>query len=183
VPVAFDNHRDLVNSAAVDVVAVTVKVPRQSVTMARVRPELADMTSLFGWLAAVPARRCRRGGGGRHRRWRLVGRRRGGLPSGASRESVELRDGDPARCAGKGVLRAVANVTTRSTTLRGRRFTGPAELDPLLNAAQVLTGAVVTVKFQRQPIETFQCLATAPPWPIPEVSMSVFSRIRAPAMP
>ncbi len=27
VPVAFDNHRDLVNSAAVDVVAITVKVP------------------------------------------------------------------------------------------------------------------------------------------------------------
>src|SRR5438445_754566 len=27
VPLAFDNHQDLVNSAAVDVVAVTVKVP------------------------------------------------------------------------------------------------------------------------------------------------------------
>jgi len=27
VPVAFDNHKDLVNSAVVDVVAVTVKVP------------------------------------------------------------------------------------------------------------------------------------------------------------
>lgn len=27
VPVAFDNHQDLVNSNAVDVVAITVKVP------------------------------------------------------------------------------------------------------------------------------------------------------------
>src|SRR6266852_3535383 len=27
VPLAFDNHHDLVNSAAVDVVAITVKVP------------------------------------------------------------------------------------------------------------------------------------------------------------
>ena len=35
------------------------------------------------------------------------------MPSGAStgtREAVELRDGDPARYLGKGVLKAVANV-------------------------------------------------------------------------
>src|SRR5690606_1835165 len=38
---------------------------------------------------------------------------RAGVPSGAStgtREAVELRDGDPSRYLGKGVLKAVANV-------------------------------------------------------------------------
>ncbi|MEO1421336.1 MAG: phosphopyruvate hydratase, partial [Pseudomonadota bacterium] len=38
---------------------------------------------------------------------------RAGVPSGAStgsREAVELRDGDPARYLGKGVLNAVASV-------------------------------------------------------------------------
>ena len=43
---------------------------------------------------------------------------RAGVPSGAStgsREAVELRDGDPARFAGKGVLKAVATSTARSS--------------------------------------------------------------------
>lgn len=42
---------------------------------------------------------------------------RAGVPSGAStgsREAVELRDGDPARFAGKGVTKAVGNVNGRS---------------------------------------------------------------------
>ena len=42
---------------------------------------------------------------------------RAGVPSGAStgtREAVELRDGDPARFGGKGVLGAVGTSTVRS---------------------------------------------------------------------
>ena len=61
---------------------------------------------------------------------------RAGVPSGAStgtREAVELRDGDPARYAGKGVLRAVAHVNSEiADALRGRTFTSLAELDQLL---------------------------------------------------
>ena len=40
---------------------------------------------------------------------------RAAVPSGAStgsREAIELRDGDPARYGGKGVLKAVENVNT-----------------------------------------------------------------------
>ena len=58
---------------------------------------------------------------------------RAGVPSGAStgsREAVELRDGDSARYAGKGVTRAVANVNGEITqAVAGRPFADLAELD------------------------------------------------------
>ena len=63
---------------------------------------------------------------------------RAGVPSGAStgsREAVELRDGDPARYAGKGVLRAVGNVNGEiAEHLMGRGFADLAELDGSLIA-------------------------------------------------
>src|SRR5664279_1093652 len=63
---------------------------------------------------------------------------RAGVPSGAStgsREAVELRDGDPARYAGKGVLRAVGNVNSEiAEHLMGRGFADLAELDGSLIA-------------------------------------------------
>jgi enolase len=56
-----------------------------------------------------------------------------GVPSGAStgsREAVELRDGDAARYGGKGVLRAVANVSGElSDLLRSRPWSSLAEMD------------------------------------------------------
>ena len=59
-----------------------------------------------------------------------------GVPSGAStgsREAVELRDGDPARYGGSGVLRAVANVNLEiNEALAGRTFSELAELDHVL---------------------------------------------------
>lgn len=62
-----------------------------------------------------------------------------GVPSGAStgsREAVELRDGDPARYAGKGVLTAVANVRGELADLaRSRRWSSLAELDAAMIAA------------------------------------------------
>jgi enolase 1/2/3 len=58
---------------------------------------------------------------------------RAGVPSGAStgsREAVELRDGDKSRYEGKGVLRAVANVTGEiADLLRGRPWNSLEEAD------------------------------------------------------
>ena len=61
---------------------------------------------------------------------------RAGVPSGAStgsQEAVELRDGDPKRFGGSGVLGAVGNVNGEiAEALRGRTFTDLAELDHTL---------------------------------------------------
>ena len=61
---------------------------------------------------------------------------RAAVPSGAStgvHEAVELRDGDPGRFGGKGVLRAVANVTdTIGPALYGLDATDQAGIDELL---------------------------------------------------
>jgi enolase len=61
---------------------------------------------------------------------------RAGVPSGAStgtREAVELRDGDPARYGGKGVLGAVGNVNGEiADAISGRTFADIAELDRTL---------------------------------------------------
>ena len=58
------------------------------------------------------------------------------VPSGAStgtHEAVEVRDGDPARYGGKGVLRAVANVNAEiASAVDGREATDQAGLDELL---------------------------------------------------
>jgi len=65
-------------------------------------------------------------------------RARAGVPSGAStgsREAVELRDGDPDRFGGSGVLTAVANVNGEiAETVRSRRFKDLADLDETLIA-------------------------------------------------
>jgi enolase len=61
---------------------------------------------------------------------------RAAVPSGAStgsREAVELRDGDASRFRGKGVLRAVANVTTAlAPAVRGLDPAGQEALDARL---------------------------------------------------
>src|SRR5207247_5472758 len=58
------------------------------------------------------------------------------VPSGAStgaHEAVELRDGDPARYGGKGVLRAVANVNDLiGPGVAGLDARDPEELDEAL---------------------------------------------------
>ncbi|MGO9343232.1 MAG: phosphopyruvate hydratase [Acidimicrobiales bacterium] len=58
---------------------------------------------------------------------------RAGVPSGAStgsREAVELRDGDPGRYGGKGVLKAVASVNGEiADAICGRSFSDLADLD------------------------------------------------------
>ncbi len=61
---------------------------------------------------------------------------RAGVPSGASTgsgEAVELRDADPDRYFGAGVLTAVGNVNgPLSDAVLGRTFTDPAEVDQVL---------------------------------------------------
>jgi enolase len=63
---------------------------------------------------------------------------RAGVPSGAStgsREAVELRDGDPRRFGGQGVLGAVAAVNGEiAGSIEGRTFEDLAELDQALIA-------------------------------------------------
>ena len=63
---------------------------------------------------------------------------RAAVPSGAStgsREAVELRDDDPSRFGGKGVLRAVANVNEIiASKLRGHDVRDQAALDGALCA-------------------------------------------------
>jgi enolase len=65
-------------------------------------------------------------------------RGRAAVPSGAStgeHEALELRDGDPRRYLGKGVLKAVANVNTLiAPTLLGREATGQPAIDEQLLA-------------------------------------------------
>lgn len=60
------------------------------------------------------------------------------VPSGAStgmREAVELRDGDPKRYGGKGVLKAVANVNgPLNTLLKGRSIFDQQAIDHAMNA-------------------------------------------------
>ena len=61
-----------------------------------------------------------------------------GVPSGAStgiREAVELRDGDPQRYGGKGVLKAVANVNRMiAPKLKGKSPQAQREVDDLICA-------------------------------------------------
>ena len=58
------------------------------------------------------------------------------VPSGAStgqHEAIELRDQDPKRFLGKGVLRAVENVNNIiANELKGQSFTSQSELDNFL---------------------------------------------------
>ncbi|MBE0432550.1 phosphopyruvate hydratase [candidate division WOR-3 bacterium] len=61
---------------------------------------------------------------------------RAAVPSGAStgiHEAIEMRDGDKARYAGKGVLKAVANVNEKiAPALCGKDVTQQAELDRIM---------------------------------------------------
>jgi enolase len=63
---------------------------------------------------------------------------RAAVPSGAStgeREALELRDGDAGRYAGKGVLKAVANINGEiATTIVGREFASQRALDEAIIA-------------------------------------------------
>ena len=115
---------------------------------------------------------------------------RAGVPSGAStgsREAVELRDGDPARYGGKGVLRAVANVNTELADLvASRQWTSLSELDRAMgeldgteNKARLGANAIVGVSMAVARAlagggELFESLApvgVAPRLPVPHFNV------------
>jgi enolase len=96
-----------------------------------------------------------------------------GVPSGAStgtREAVELRDGDPARYGGKGVLRAVGHVNGEiNQALAGRTFADLAELDRVLieldgTDTKARLGANAIVGVSMAAARGFAALAGQPLW-------------------
>jgi enolase len=98
---------------------------------------------------------------------------RAGVPSGAStgtREAVELRDGDPARYGGKGVLKAVGNVNGEiNEALCGREFPDLAavdrtliELDGTETKSRLGANAIVGVSIAAA--RAFATTAGAPLW-------------------
>jgi enolase len=98
---------------------------------------------------------------------------RAGVPSGAStgsREAVELRDDDPHRYAGKGVLRAVANVNGEITDLlSGRDFADLAAVDQAMIEAdgtdtKARLGANAIVGVSMAAARAFATLTEVPLW-------------------
>jgi len=98
---------------------------------------------------------------------------RAGVPSGAStgtREAVELRDDDPARYGGKGVLRAVSHVNGEiNQALAGRSFGDLAELDRTLieldgTETKSRLGANAIVGVSMAAARAFATVAGVPLW-------------------
>lgn len=98
---------------------------------------------------------------------------RAGVPSGAStgtREAVELRDGDPARYGGGGVLQAVGHVNNEiADALRDREFADLAELDQALidldgTATKSRLGANALVGVSMAAARGFAVTAGLPLW-------------------
>jgi enolase len=116
---------------------------------------------------------------------------RAGVPSGAStgsREAVELRDGDPARYGGRGVVRAVSNVNDEiATALTGRAFSDLADLDRALveldgtaNKGRLGANAIVGVSMAAargaaeaagHPLWRFLAAESAPRLPVPHFNV------------
>ncbi len=116
---------------------------------------------------------------------------RAGVPSGAStgsNEAVELRDGDPARFGGKGVLQAVAHVNGEiSGELKSRAFADLAELDRMLidldgteNKSRLGANAIVGVSMAAaravatangQPLWRLLSPDTSPRLPVPHFNV------------
>jgi len=99
------------------------------------------------------------------------------VPSGAStgsHEALELRDGDPARYLGKGVLKAVTNINGEiKATFNGKEFAHFSELDRALialdgtpnksrlgaNAILAISMAFVCAAARSEGLELWQFLA------------------------
>jgi len=104
------------------------------------------------------------------------------VPSGAStgtREAVELRDGDPARHGGKGVLTAVGHVNGEiNQSLSGRTFTDLAELDRTLTElggtdTKARLGANAIVGVSLAAARAFAAIAGLPLWCFRRVAAGV----------
>jgi enolase len=95
------------------------------------------------------------------------------VPSGAStgeREAVELRDGDPARFRGKGVLKAIQNINEKiAPELIGRMVTDQRELDRCMieldgteNKATLGANAILAVSLACARAAAYLSLAAVP---------------------
>jgi hypothetical protein len=79
---------------------------------------------------------------------------RAGVPSGAStgeHEALELRDGDPARFLGKGVLKAIANVRGNSGEFGGGGDSGQSPILQGLDAAEGSSGLASPARSAHRP--------------------------------
>ncbi|MGD2138285.1 MAG: phosphopyruvate hydratase [Gammaproteobacteria bacterium] len=118
---------------------------------------------------------------------------RAAVPSGAStgtREAVELRDGDPRRYGGKGVLRAVENINTViRDAVHGRDAAGQAEIDRLMieldgteNKARLGANALLAVSLANahalaceQDIGLYRLLGGEGPFQMPVPMMNIIN--------
>jgi len=115
------------------------------------------------------------------------------VPSGAStgiREALELRDGDPARYKGKGVLHAIRNITEKITPMiEGRDVTDQAgmdrmmiELDGTPNKSHLGANAILAVSMatahaaaNEEGIPLYQYLGGEGPFQMPVPMMNIIN--------
>ncbi len=115
------------------------------------------------------------------------------VPSGAStgiREALELRDGDPARYKGKGVLNAIRNITEKiNPMIQGRDVTDQAgmdrmmiELDGTPNKANLGANAILAVSMatahaaaNEEGIPLYQYLGGEGPFQMPVPMMNIIN--------
>ncbi|MBM2830879.1 MAG: phosphopyruvate hydratase [Gammaproteobacteria bacterium] len=115
------------------------------------------------------------------------------VPSGAStgtREALELRDGDPARYNGKGVLNAIKNITEKiSPEIQGRDVTDQAGIDHLMidldgtpNKANLGANAILAVSMatahaaaNEERIPLYQYLGGEGPFQMPVPMMNIIN--------
>lgn len=115
------------------------------------------------------------------------------VPSGAStgiREALELRDGDPARYKGKGVLNAIRNITEKiNPMIQGRDVTDQAgidrmmiELDGTPNKSNLGANAILAVSMatahaaaNEERIPLYQYLGGEGPFQMPVPMMNIIN--------
>ena len=115
------------------------------------------------------------------------------VPSGAStgiREALELRDGDPARYKGKGVLNAIKNITEKiNPMIQGRDVTDQAgmdrmmiELDGTPNKANLGANAILAVSMatahaaaNEEGVPLYQYLGGEGPFQMPVPMMNIIN--------
>lgn len=115
------------------------------------------------------------------------------VPSGAStgiREALELRDGDPARYKGKGVLNAIRNITEKiNPMIQGRDVTDQAgmdrmmiELDGTPNKSHLGANAILAVSMatahaaaNEEGIPLYQYLGGEGPFQMPVPMMNIIN--------
>jgi enolase len=115
------------------------------------------------------------------------------VPSGAStgiREALELRDGDAARYKGKGVLKAISNITKKiSPEITGKEVTDQADIDRLMieldgtpnkeslgaNAILAVSMATAHAAAREENVPLYQYLGGDGPFQMPVPMMNIIN--------